>query len=126
MKKEPANNLEKHKKVTQVLTDVWERKDFELLQYYLAEDIEWRESPYKDPIISPRDVVQQWRKDLATQNNIKVSTDILATDGDKGCYHFVASWDDASRGAIEIDGILLVVLDEQGKIQTFNQWYTLK
>jgi hypothetical protein len=126
MKKEPANNHEKHKRITQILTKVWVKKDFELLQEYLAEDIEWREGPYKDPILSPRGVVQQWRNDLATQNKIKVSTNILATDGNKGCYHFVASWADAGRGLIEIDGIFLIVLDEQGKIQTFNQWYTLK
>jgi hypothetical protein len=126
MKKEPANYLENHKKIAQVLSEVWEKKEYGLLQEYLAEDIEWREGPYKDPIISRRDVVRLWRNDLATQNNIKVSTDILATDGNKGCYHFAASWVDVDRGGIEIDGIFLVVLDELGKVQNFNQWYTLK
>jgi hypothetical protein len=118
--------MESHKKIADVITKVWQDKDYDLLRAHLADSVEWLEGPYREPLESPDAVVEQWREDLAPQSDIRVKTDVLAIEQEQGYYHCRASWTDAGRGRVEIDGIFLIHLNPEGEIAHFNQWYSIK
>lgn len=115
-----------HERIASVLAQAWEQKDFELLRSSLEDELEWREGPYSTPLKTPDEVIRTWVKDLEPQNNIKVTVDGIAADGNEVYYHFRASWDDSKRGKVEIDGVFCVTISDAGKITKFDQWYEIK
>lgn len=118
--------MENHQKIAKILADIWEKKDLDLLRQNLADNIEWYEGPYAKALKSKDAVVNQWVKDLTGQEDIKVKIELFAAENQKGSYHFQASFSDAKRGTIELDGIFFVRLNNDGKIEYFNQWYQAK
>ena len=101
---------------------VWEKKDLLLLENILHEDVEFYESPAKEPLTSKIDIVKQWEMDLKDQENISFDFEVLISD-EKFC---IANWKSVFHIKDEkfyYDGIFQISQDEDGKWKSFRQWY---
>ncbi len=118
--------MDSHQPIAKLITDVWEKKDFELLLNHLSDRVEWLEGSYSEPLKGTEAVLNQWKTDLSTQTSIKVATKVMGANGREGYYHCRASWIEGLKVPREMDGVLVVRLDGQGKISYLNSWWTEK
>lgn len=112
-----------HKEAGEVIRDAWVHKDFVLLRQWLADVLDWHEGSYDEAITDADAVVARWEHDLADQQNMQVSIELLDVAGQHSYHHCVARWVDAKRGEVAIDGIFLIGLDDMNKIVLFRQWW---
>lgn len=112
-----------HKEAGQAICDAWVHKDFVLLRQWLAPDLEWHEGSYDEAIATADQVVERWENDLTQQTDIQVTIELLDVADDHSYHHCVARWQDVNRGAVAIDGIFMIGLNQDNKIVLFRQWW---
>lgn len=118
--------MEAHQKVAAVISEVWETKNYDLLRDSLSDSVVWQEGTFEEPLSGSSAVIKQWKSDLSVQNNIHVNTKVLGINGNEGYYQCRASWNDKNKGPRELDGILLVRINQDGLIEYLNSWWTEK
>ena len=118
--------MKTHQKIAKLISEVWENKDFDLLEANLSDNVQWYEGSYSDPLHTHRAVIGQWKKDLSTQKDINSPVEVIMANGQEGFYHCRASWIEDAQGQRELDGIFHIRLDSDGKIEYFNSWWTEK
>ena len=113
----------KHLYIAGSLQAAWQQKDFDLLQSILAEDVMWHEGPYEQALTSPESVVEQWQRDLFNQQDISASVTLADFVDERGYFKFEASWVDNRGEPFELNGVFIMSLTEEGKVQHFMQWW---
>lgn len=113
----------KHLYIAGSLQTAWQQKDFDLLYSVIAENVEWYETPFDDPLLSPDEIIGQWQKDLFDQHEINADIRLLDCVDERGYYHFGASWTNNAGERYTLDGVFEILIDEEGSITRFRQWW---
>jgi len=107
------------------MKQAWETKDFEVLSTMFPDNVTYFESPFLPPLLSKQQVIEQWKKDVEKQRDIKVSYTILRED-ENGCF---ANWSASfvrEGKLVNLDGIFYFKLDVGGTCGFFKQWWVVK
>lgn len=118
---------DQHSQAAQAIQQTWVNKDYLILKDALSENIKWYERSYDEPLTTYEAIVEQWKKDLAHQTDIKVTIDMLSLQDKKGTYQFDASFKDmGTNQQMDLVGVFYVELDDADKISLFKQWWMPK
>jgi SnoaL-like domain len=101
----------------------WEERDPQRAAALFSEDGCYRESPFDGPLCGTQEIHAYWSNLPAAREDIRFAYDILAVTELWGIAHWHGSYtyvEGATR--LELDGILLVSLDHQGRCKDFREW----
>lgn len=108
--------------VVDVICEAWRSKNIGLLDSILSSEFEWRESPFADLITDKDKLYDVWRSDISCQENIRVDYEILSeTD-----FRCIARWRatyEKNNVLSKLDGIFVIGLDSDGKLNDFCMWW---
>ena len=103
----------------------WETKNYEVLSSMFPDKLTYLESPFLPPFENSQQIVDQWKKDLEKQQDIKFDYKILHED-ESGCF---ANWSASflrENATVSLDGIFHFMLDSENKCTYFKQWWVTK
>lgn len=120
-------NRDTFKSWLDALANAWMTLDPKAAANICAEDVLYYERLFHEPLRSPEEVEKQWRQDLEYQKDVKVDTEVVSVDQNKGIGRFWATFTVIdSNSNLEktytCDGIFLVELDSKGLCKKFEQW----
>ena len=109
------------------LGNAWITLDPKAAANICAEDVAYYEKLFHEPLRSPKEVENQWEKDLKYQKDVKFDSEIVAIDNNVGVARFWATFtiinpENNAETTYSCDGIFLVELDESGLCKKFEQW----
>lgn len=108
------------------LVDIWESKKPSAVAELCAEEFNWFETPFSNPITIKKDLFKEWESVLM-QEGVAVSYNILCIKESTCFAHWTANFTrKTSKENVSLDGIFQVTLDKQGKCTEFRQWYNTK
>jgi ketosteroid isomerase-like protein len=101
----------------------WEERDADQAVALFSDDGAYREGPFDQPLIGPAALRAYWAQLPAARPGIKFTYELIAVTDDGGVAHWRGIYTRASDDAlVELDGILLVTLDEDGRCRDFREW----
>ena len=101
----------------------WESRDPEQASALFSEDGSYRETPFDDPLTGPHEIRAHWSRLPKARNDIHFGYEILAMSGPLGIARWHGSYTPVDREThLELDGILLVSLDEEDRCRDFREW----
>jgi len=103
----------------------WETKDYELLGTMFPEKLTYYESPFLPPLTEKQKLVDQWKKDLEKQQDIRFDYNILHENQNSCLANWSASFA-RENGVITLDGVFHFKLDEENRCTYFKQWWVVK
>jgi hypothetical protein len=101
----------------------WEERDGDRTVTLFGENGSYRETPFDEPLRGAEEIRAYWSKLPAARGDISFAHELLAVTESWGIAHWHGSYtpvDCATR--LELDGILLVALDDEGRCQDFREW----
>jgi hypothetical protein len=101
----------------------WAARDPDLAVALFSEDGCYRETPFDEPRRGARAIGAYWSNLPGARDDIRFSYEILAVADPLGIVHWHGSYtriDGATR--LELDGVLLVSLDDDGRCRDFREW----
>jgi uncharacterized protein (TIGR02246 family) len=102
----------------------WEDRDPEAAADLFTADAAYHETPFDEPLRGREGILDYWSAVPRTQEGIEFSYEVLATTEAGGVAHWRAEFTSLpSRSAVDLDGILLVKLDADGKCTEFREWW---
>ena len=108
------------------LKDVWETKSPNKILDIVAQKFVWQEGPFDEPITTKEGLINEWNSVL-NHKDVNVSYKMLVVEKNVGIAQFHATYVRLSSGEnLEIDGVFMISLDENGKCIEFSQWYNEK
>ncbi len=100
----------------------WEARDAERAAALFSAEASYREAPFDEPLRGAREIREHWARLPTAQDDIAFTHEVLAAEP-WGIAHWHGSYTRADDGIhVEIDGILLVSLDEEGRCGDFREW----
>lgn len=107
------------------LKKAWETKDFELLATMFPEKLTYFESPFLPPFETRKEVIEEWKKGLSEQQDIRFDFDILH-ENDNECFsHWTASFV-RNKKTDTLDGIFHFRLNAENICPYFKMWWVAK
>ena len=104
----------------------WENRDPQAAADLCAENLEYFESPFLEPLKTKKEVFEEW-KSVENQKDVSVSYKIMNVSGGTGISHFSATFTRVpSREQVHLDGIFQVKLDADNLCTEFRWWYNSK
>jgi ketosteroid isomerase-like protein len=101
----------------------WETRDAEQAAALFSEDASYRESPFDAPLSGRAALRAYWSELPTARPGITFAYELLAATHDGGIAHWRGSYTRATDGVlVELDGILLVTLDEEVGCRAFREW----
>jgi hypothetical protein len=103
----------------------WVENDEDLVRSLFAEEAVYYVSPFKSPWVGREKILAHWLADPDAQENVVFGHDPLTATGDIG----IARWNVAytrtagTRSRVEMDGILVLRFDGEGKCIEHREWY---
>jgi hypothetical protein len=100
----------------------WEDRDSDLAAALFSDDGAYQETPFDEPLRGGQEIGTYWSK-LPKARDITFTFEILAVTDQWGIAHWRGSYtpiDGTPR--LELDGILLVSLDDNGRCRAFREW----
>lgn len=101
---------------------IWLDKDPDSIVNILAEDLEYYEDPFQEPLTDKMKVVSEWQA-VKNQNIEFVDIEILHETADNVG---VALWRFKEVGSAEHCGSYFLKLDDNGKCTHFRQFWNVK
>jgi hypothetical protein len=102
----------------------WEERDPEAAVDLFTADATYHETPFDEPLRDREGILNYWSEVPRTQEGIEFSYEVLATTEAGGVAHWRSEFTSLpSRSAVDLDGILLVRLDAEGKCTEFREWW---
>lgn len=101
----------------------WEERDSDLAAALFSDDGSYREAPFDQALRGADEIRAYWSRLPRAREGIRFTFDILAVTDRWGIAHWHGSYtrvDGAMR--VELDGILLVSLGEDGRCREFREW----
>jgi SnoaL-like domain len=88
-----------------------------------SEDGSYRETPFEEPVTGPDEIHAYWSGLPKAREDIKFGHEILAVTDRWGIARWHGSYTPVgSETGLELDGILLVSLDDDGRCRDFREW----
>jgi hypothetical protein len=101
----------------------WETRDPEQAAALFSEDGSYRETPFDDPLIGTDEIRSHWSRLPRAREDISFTYEILAVTEPWGLAHWHGSYTPVDREVrLELDGILQVSLDADGRCRDFREW----
>ena len=101
----------------------WETRNAERAAALFSAEASYREGPFDEPLRGAHEIREHWSGLPIARDDIEFTHEILAVAEPWGVARWHGSYtraDDQIR--VEIDGILLVELDEEGRCGDFREW----
>lgn len=90
-----------------------------------AADAVYSYGPFREPARGRDAIVANWVSGQP-QPDLRWSYDVLAAPGPTGVAHFAVSWAAGGGGRAEMDGVLLLRFDEEGRCVEHREWYAVR
>lgn len=106
------------------MKQAWESKDFTLLATMFPEKPTYYESPFLPPLTEKQQIINQWKIDLAGQEDIHFDYTILREE-ESECF---ANWSATfvrENKTVSLDGIFYFKL-VNNQCTYFKQWWVMK
>jgi SnoaL-like domain len=105
----------------------WEDRDAEHAVALFSEDGSYREGPFDEWLRGPDALRTHWSQLPAARPGIRFVYEVVVATDDGGVARWRGSYTRASDGVlVELDGILLVTLDDDGRCREFQEWSLLR
>ena len=101
----------------------WEDRDSDLAAALFSDDGSYRETPFEEAVRGAHEIRSYWSKLPEARGDIRFTFEILAVTEQWGIAHWHGSYtrvDGTTR--LELDGILLVSLADDGRCRDFREW----
>jgi limonene-1,2-epoxide hydrolase len=107
------------------LGHAWEGRDPDAAARLFTENATYQETPFEEPMRGQAAIRAYWEEVPRGQDQVKFACEVLAFDGQgEGIAHWRASFARVPSGVrVELDGILVVQLDESGLCTEFREWW---
>ena len=101
----------------------WETRDPERAAALFSEEGSYRESPFDEPLTGPDEIRARWSSLPKAREDIQFAYEVLAITDRWGIARWRGTYTPVNRDTpLELDGILLVSLDEEGRCRDFREW----
>jgi hypothetical protein len=100
----------------------WETNDPSDVRALFAEDAVYSYGPFREPARGRDAIVANWVAG-APQPDLRWAYEVLAASGRTGIAHFAVSWSVDDTRRVELDGILQLRFDGQGRCLEHREWY---
>jgi hypothetical protein len=102
----------------------WESRDPRAACELFTEDATYQETPFVEPMQGREAIYRYWLQVPETQDEVKFESEVLAVADGQG----IARWRTAfvrvpGRVRVELDGIFLVRMGEDGRCREFREWW---
>jgi uncharacterized protein (TIGR02246 family) len=102
----------------------WEKLDSEAFADLFTADAAYHETPFGPPVRGRAAIREYLAGAARTQERVKFSHEVLAVSGDTGIARWRASFVRVPSGAaVDLDGIFLVVLNDDNRCSEFREWW---
>jgi hypothetical protein len=100
--------------------DAWRSNEAHDVVPLFAEDAVYSYGPFREETRGRDQIVRRW-VDAGVQPRLELSVEPLALEGQRGVAHWRASFD-ADDGRVELDGILVLDFDRDGRCTLHREW----
>lgn len=100
----------------------WASNDPNDVAALFADDAEYSWGPFREPALGREAIVRAW-VDGGAPPGLRTSFEPVAVAGDRGVAHWTASFRSPDGGTTELDGILVIDLDESGRCTLHREWF---
>jgi ketosteroid isomerase-like protein len=101
----------------------WEERDSDLAAALFSDDGSYRESPFEEALRGAHEIRAYWAKLPRARDDIRFAFEILAVTEQWGIAHWHGCYTRVDGTArLELDGILLVSLADDGRCREFREW----
>jgi ketosteroid isomerase-like protein len=101
----------------------WETRDPEQAAQLFSDDASYQEAPFDEPLTGASEIRVHWSNLPKAREDIRFTYEILAVTQPWGIANWHGFYTQADREThIELDGILLISLDDEGRCQDFREW----
>jgi ketosteroid isomerase-like protein len=103
----------------------WASNDAEAVRSLFAQEAVYSYGPFRDDDAHGREeIVRRWVGG-GVQPGLRTWFEPLAVDGERGVARWRVSFDE-EEGRVELDGILVLDFDGQGRCTLHREWYQLR
>lgn len=103
----------------------WEERDPQQAGALFTEGATYAETPFDPPMRGRPEIEAYWAGAVAGQADIRFSSEVLACHGNQGLCHWHVAFA-AAGGGVELDGIFRCLFAEDGRVETFQEWWHVK
>jgi ketosteroid isomerase-like protein len=100
----------------------WEERDPEAAAALFTEDGVYAWGPYEEPLRGRDAIRARWAEVTSGQSDVKFSSQVLGSLDAGGVAHWACSFNVGDL-RIDLDGIFIVVLTEDGLCSDFREWW---
>jgi hypothetical protein len=101
----------------------WEVRDPDRAAALFSEDGCYRETPFDEPLRGAQEIRAYWSSLPQAREDIRFTYDVLAVTESWGIAHWHGAYTPVDRATrLELDGILLVSLDDEERCREFREW----
>ena len=105
----------------------WESRDPERAAALFTEHATYHETPFDAPKVGRNGIRDYWANVTADQQDVAVKAHVLAVAGQTGIARWSARFTSTSSGArIELDGVFVLMFDEQGLCSELREWWHVR
>jgi hypothetical protein len=102
----------------------WESRDPDAAQAIFTADATYQVTPFREPEIHRDGIRAYWVRATRDQRNVQFGSDMLAANGDTGVCRWRVQFDVVTDGTrVEIDGIFVFTLNDDGLCSRFQEWW---
>jgi D-lyxose ketol-isomerase len=102
----------------------WETRDPDAAQTIFTPKATYQVTPFREPEMHREGIRAYWVRATTDQRNVQFGSEMLASNDDTGVCRWNCHFDLASEGVhVEIDGIFVFSLTEDGLCHTFQEWW---
>jgi hypothetical protein len=101
----------------------WEERDPDGAAALFSEHGSYRETPFDEPLRGAEAIRAYWTNLPPARSDIRFAYELLAVTEQWGIAHWHGSYTPVDRATRrELDGILLLSLDDEGRCEDFREW----
>jgi len=102
---------------------VWEEKDPDGAAALFTEDGVYAWGPYEEPMRGREAIKARWVEVTAAQSDVRFTSTVLGEVDSGGVAHWNCKFKVPGDLEIELDGIFIVVLTDDGLCSDFREWW---
>jgi hypothetical protein len=102
----------------------WASNEAEEVESLFAEDAVYSYGPFRDRARGREEIVRRWVRG-GSQPGLQTWFEPLALEGERGVAHWRVAFDEGDE-RVEIDGILVLDFDSEGRCAVHREWYDLR
>jgi uncharacterized protein (TIGR02246 family) len=120
----PRMNRRKFERWLEAYRQAWEHRDARAAVELYAEDATYLDTPFSQPMRGRKALLDYWQGVARTQEDIRVSCDVIAVCRDKCFAHWHASFVRLPmKLQLELDGIFVLTFDADGRCTSLREWW---